>query len=264
MTNISTMVEHYMAQEEEARLGRSGHGRLEQIRTRELLTRYLPAPPAHILDIGGGTGLYAAWLAEQSYAVHLIDPVPRHVERARAYGTFTAAEGDARALAEPDNSADAVLLLGPLYHLLEREDRLRALGEARRVLRPGGVVAAATIGRYMALLAYCARGSLTPERLPLLLPTLQNGRHDPALDFTDAYFHRPEELAEEMRLAGFEAVRILGIEGPAWIAVDAAEADDERYLKSALLCARAVEEDAAMLPMSAHLLAIGRAPQTAA
>lgn len=235
---------------------------MELLRTSELLTRYLPAPPAHVLDVGGGTGIHAAWLAEQHYTVQLIDPVSRHVEQARAYGSFNALQGAARGLEQPDGTADAVLLLGPLYHLVERADRLRALSAARRVLRPGGAVAAAAIGRYMALLAYCASGSLTPDRLPLLLPTLQSGRHDPALDFTDAYFHRPAELAEELQLAGFAEIRILGIEGPAWIAVDAAGGEEERYLESALLCARALEEDAAMLAMKAHL--IGRTPQTAA
>src|SRR5262249_39255401 len=125
---------------------------------------------------------------------------------------------------------------------------------------PGGIVAAAAIGRYMGLLACCAAGALSPERLERLLPTLQTGRHDPAIDFTDAYLHRPEELAQEVSRAGFEVVRVLGVEGPAWMAVDAAGAEGDRLVDSALLCARALEEDAAMLPANAHLLAVGRAP----
>jgi hypothetical protein len=112
----------------------------------------------------------------------------------------------------------------------------------------------------MALLTHCADGDLDPDRLTKLLPTLETGRHDRSLDFTDAYFHRPQELAEELVCAGFEDVRVLGIEGPAWTAVDAAGPDSEAHMNAALLCARAVEEDRALLPASAHLLAVGRGP----
>ena len=84
----------------------------------------------------------------------MVDLTPLHVERALelASGDFTAALGDARALAAPDGSFDVVLLLGPLYHLLEREDRLCALAEARRVVPTGGLVAAAAISRFASLL----------------------------------------------------------------------------------------------------------------
>jgi ubiquinone/menaquinone biosynthesis C-methylase UbiE len=106
-TSLLTFLEHDMGHDEGTRLTRTRHGRME------LLARYLPAPPARILDVGGGTGVHAIWLAERGYEVHLIDPVPLHVERARVYNRFTVAEGDARDLAQPDCSADVVLLLGP-------------------------------------------------------------------------------------------------------------------------------------------------------
>src|SRR5215510_9288668 len=133
-------------------------GALELVRTQLLLERYLPAPPAVVADVGGGPGRYAVWLAERGYRVHLIDPVPLHVEQARAAAgrpgaALAGAEvGDARALRLPDASADAVLLLGPLYHLPERADRLRAPAEARRVCRQGGVVIAAAISRFASTL----------------------------------------------------------------------------------------------------------------
>lgn len=213
-----------------------------------------------MLDIGGGTSVHAAWLAERGYDAHLIDPVPLHVERARSHATFTADEGDARRLAEANASADVVLLLGPLYHLVERTDRLLALAEARRVVRPGGLLAAAAIGRYMSLLTYCADGDLDADRIERLLPTVKTGRYDPLLDFTDAYFHNADELADELTRAGFEGVRVFGEEGPAWTVVDAVGPEAEAHLQAAMLCARALEEDAAMLPTNAHLLAVGRAP----
>src|SRR3984885_7579659 len=126
---------------------------LELLRTQVLLERFLPAPPARVLDVGGASGVYASWLSGRGYQVHLIDPVPLHREQARADGRCPAAPGDPRHLAEADSSYDAVLLLGPLYHLTERTDRVRALAEARRVTRPGGIVAAAVISRYVSTFA---------------------------------------------------------------------------------------------------------------
>src|ERR1700737_3756721 len=110
------IVAHYSeGVERERLLHRSGL--LELARTQVLLRRYLPKPPARILDIGGGPGNYAAWLAREGYQVRLLDALPLHVEQARdASGAqpespFSVHLGDARALDEPDKSVDAVLLL---------------------------------------------------------------------------------------------------------------------------------------------------------
>lgn len=110
--------------------------------------QWLAVPPARVLDVGGASGAYASWLSERGYQVQLIDPVPLHRAQATADGRFTVAAGDARGLEEDDSSYDAVLLPGPLYHLTDRADRVRALAEARHVSRPDGIVAAAVISRY--------------------------------------------------------------------------------------------------------------------
>src|SRR5262245_49803419 len=127
---------YYARGEERGRLA-SRQGRLELTRTLELLERVLPPPPADVLDVGGGPGRYASLLADRGYRVRLVDAVALHVEQASADGRVEAVLGDARALDEPDGSYGAVLLLGPLYHLTERADRVLALSEARRVVRPG-------------------------------------------------------------------------------------------------------------------------------
>ncbi len=186
--------------------------------------------------------------------------MPEHVDTARQHGGFTAAVGDARALAEPDDSADAVLLLGPLYHLMGRDERTTAIAQAARVCRPGGPVIAAAIGRYTALLDWCATGELSEATLAKLRPVLATGEHDPTLGFTTAYFHTADELADEMRSAGPRDVEVLGVEGPAWMALDAAGMDKfDDYVGSALRLARTVETDPALIATSAHLLAVGRA-----
>jgi ubiquinone/menaquinone biosynthesis C-methylase UbiE len=251
------MYEHYASQDEGERLLRSGHGRLELERMRELFARYLPSPPAVVLDVGGGTGIHAAWLAERGYQVHLLDPVPRHVVAAQAHGTFSASVGDARQLPNEAGSVDAVLLLGPMYHLTETTDRRRALLEALRVLRPSGVLMAAAISRFMALLDWGASGGLTDEVAARLLPVLTTGRHDPSLGFTDVHFHLPDELREEVAAAGFQDVEVLGIEGPLWTAVDAG-GESEQLFACALRAARMTETEASLLGANPHLLAIGR------
>jgi len=247
-----------------------GTGALELARTQVLLERYLPAPPAIVADVGGGPGRYAVWLTERGYHVHLMDPVPLHVEQARAAArgrrvTLASGEtGDARALKLADASVDAVLLLGPLYHLRERAERLQALAEARRVCRRGGVIIAAAISRFASTLDGLRGGYLEdPAFAAVTDGDRRDGRHrnptgDPAY-FTTAYFHRPEDLAAELSAAGLAHEATLAVEGAGWLLadLDARLADGRR--RAVLLAAlAAVEAEPTLLGVSAHLLAVAR------
>lgn len=249
---------HYAGVDEGQRLFRSGHGRLELERTRELLLRHLPSAPATVLDVGGGTGVHATWLAGRGYRVHVVDPVLEHVQAAAADGTVTSEVGDARSLRQADACADAVLLLGPLYHLVAGEDRRRAMTEARRVLRHGGVLLASAIGRFMAVLDWVSSGALSDDVAEKLRPVLATGVHDPTLGFTDAFFHTAAQLHQEVEAAGFDQVRVVAIEGPAWTIADT-ETDAERRFDSALRCARLTEDRPEIADASAHLMAISTA-----
>lgn len=260
----SEIVEYYtLRYREDQRLAARPQARLEWARTTELLQELLPPPEAHVLDVGGGTGEYARALVTAGYRVRLVDLVPGHVAQARAGQPAIEAEvADARALPEDDNAYDATLLLGPLYHLVQREDRLKALTEAVRVTRPGGRVIAAAISRFAGPLDFAATGRLDEKLINEARTLLTDGRNDPGTGFTHAYFHRREELVDECHAAGLTDVAVHGIEGPAWMAAEAAATGPmaDIVFTGALNLARVYSSEPALLATSAHLLATGLAP----
>ena len=220
--------------------------------------------------MGGGPGAYAFWLAAQSYEVHLLDVVPLHIEQAKERDRDgilkSAAVGDARTLDFETDSVDAVLLLGPLYHLPERPDRIAALEESLRVLRPGGILFCAAISRFASLLDGLKKGYLfNPELSKIVLKDLNEGRHEnPDMDpryFTTACFHRSEELEEEITEAGFNLVKTVGLEGPAWLLRDFEDlwADASKREKM-LTFLKLIETESSLLGVSAHILSVAKAP----
>lgn len=252
--------------DEEVRLTSTVGGRVELERTRRLLDAVLPVG-ARVLDVGGGTGVHSRWLAGRGYAVTLVDPVPSHVARAAEAGTFSALVGDARDLPVADGSADAVLLLGPLYHLITRDDRDRALGEARRVLRPGGVLLAQGIGRLTAFTeAAIRRGfpTLDEADLAILRTGVWFSTHG---NFPGGHFHTAEELRREAEAAGFVELAVHGLEGPDVGALELV-ADDDRLVDLAVALVERLEERLAGQPValgwlaerSPHVLVIARRP----
>jgi ubiquinone/menaquinone biosynthesis C-methylase UbiE len=264
---------HYEEGIEKERLLGGGVGRLEYLRTRELLARHLPPAAATILDVGGGAGAYALPLAKEGYSVYLVDPVPLHVEQATAASVaqpeapLVGVEvGDARSLSHEDESVDAVLLLGPLYHLTLRDERIQALRETWRVVRPGGVVVAAAISRFASTIDGLLRGFLLdPEFEPIIERDVREGQHRNPTErpewFTTAYFHLPEELRGEVKEAGFAIEALVGIEGPAWAVPDLDTWLEDPGQRAKLLAAiERVEAEPSLIGASAHLLVVARRP----
>ncbi len=253
---------------EQGRLA-AGKGRLEFLRTLDVLQRFLPKPPARILDMGGGPGVYSFWLAEHGYTAHLVDLAPLHVEQARKgiterklSATLSAEVGDARRFNQPDGLFDGVLLLGPLYHLTHRDDRIAALKECFRVLAPGGTLVCAAISRFASFMDGLSRGFLDDPKFSIIVRSdLSTGVHlnptDRSEYFTTSYFHKPDELAGELGQAGFAVRAMVGVEGPAWLAPDIeARLADPAKQRQLLEILKTVETEPALIGASAHLLAV--------
>jgi SAM-dependent methyltransferase len=252
---------YYEQRKERDRLA-TPKGALELERTIEILERRLPAAPAVVADIGGGPGRYALWLAGSGYTVQHRDLMELHVDEVSALG-YPAIEtrvGDARQLDLPDESVDAVLLLGPLYHLPDHTDRLLALQEARRVVRVGGPVFVAAISRWAPRLDGVVQErlyELNPEFVRLLPDVERSGQLPPVVpNGFVGYTHRPGELADEVAQAGLRLDDLVGVEGLPLAATDMQSRAEDRTAWDVLLdAARAVERVPELLGLSPHLIA---------
>ena len=197
--------------------------RTEYAVTLRALSEYLPPPPARILDCGGGPGRYAIELTKLGYQVTLFDLSLNSLALARSKAAEASVQiahydhGTATDLScFEDNSFDAVLLMGPLYHLLQADTRQQAVREAYRVLKPGGRIFCAFITRY-APVRYTAahdRATWPSERPDEWEMILKEGLQPPsdAAKFV-AYFCRPDEVEPLLWSIGFETEIVLGVEG---------------------------------------------------
>jgi ubiquinone/menaquinone biosynthesis C-methylase UbiE len=247
-----------------------GLNELELVRTREIVERHLPPGRLRILDIGGGTGVHARWLAELGHEIELVDPMPRHLAAAQTFAALglpiTASAGDARRLTQPDAAFDAVLMLGPLYHLTERSDRVQAWREALRVAKPGAVVIAAAISRFASLFDGLAWNFFdNPDFRAIVEHDIETGQHrNPNRVhnwFTTSYFHLPGELEGEAEEAGASIVGLFGVEGlAAWLPHLADRWDDPNARDLIMASIRTTESEPTLSALSAHMLLVAQHP----
>lgn len=149
--------EYYESYDEDNRL-HSPHGAIEFQTTVHFLERYL-THGARILDIGAGTGRYSHYLAQRGYRVDAVELIQHNIDVFRRHTQpdelVTVVQGNAVNLSRfPDDTYDVTLLMGPMYHLADQDLQLRAMSEAIRVTRPGGIIFAAYCMGDSAILYY--------------------------------------------------------------------------------------------------------------
>ena len=274
-----TMNEIYDFYNNGAEIGRLGRGLgiVEFHRTKEILSRYINDGKV-IYDIGGGIGMYAAWLAKKGNEVHLIELAENAVEYAKANMMqdchFMAETGNALKVNRPDESADVVLLMGPLYHLRNREDRLQSLREAFRVLKKGGLLVATGISKFSSMTwALSVYGEKKNENLVEFLddPVFFNmikgemttGDHIRPKEYpkfiAESYFMTSEEMKTEISEVGFAVEKAIAVEGCVWFTPHLAEKWEDKASRERLLeIVRITESDPEMMGMSPHFLVLAR------
>jgi ubiquinone/menaquinone biosynthesis C-methylase UbiE len=228
-----------------------------------------------VLDIGGGPGRYSIWLAQQGYRVTLADLSPELLDVARekageaGVGLDAVVEANATDLSQfGDGAFDAVLCMGPFYHLIEETDRTQAASELGRVLKPGGTVFAAFLNRLQTLRV--AVNQDIPFFTPYTADMIKRYHYTGVLDwqgipgtFNLAYLFWPRDIAPFMESAGFETGDLISSQTNA--------ADVQRHL--ALFAERQPElyewalaefidqaNEPSILGSGFHILYIGRKP----
>lgn len=242
--------------------------RLEGIRTKAIIQRYLLPKKLSILDVGGGAGYYSFWLKSMGHEVTLLDLSPENIRLAeehsakREISLDKIVTGDATNLQFENDSFDIVLLLGPLYHLIEKKERVTALTEARRVLKPGGVLLAAVISRYASLIDGFLRDLVIDDNFfNLLKSDLKTGIHLNETDklnyFTTAFFHTPDEIKSEVMESGLHFKKLIAVESFGWAVRGFGEKQkDTRYMEKLFEIIRSVESSQDIVAMSPHIIAV--------
>lgn len=266
---VSKQIEDFYTTASEEKRLESGLGTLEFERNKSLISKYTTTLNSTILDIGGGTGKYAKWLTKKGHIVHLIDPIEKHVKRATKRASkldnpFTANLGEARDLPFEDNFADLVILHGPLYHLQNANDRLKALEEAKRVLKPRGILLGFAINYTASTLVGLWQGLIhDPDFYNMCIEELTTGIHNPPVAvpwlLAEAYYHNPSLLKSEIIESGLDFINLHAVEGMAWLDsnffVNMADAAKRENLMNLVL---RTESDPNLLSFSPHMMIAAR------
>ena len=257
---------------------RTDIGLIEFERSKEISLENLPTPPAAIYDIGGAYGEYSWWLASLGYEVHLFDLSETNIKMSKKLAkeypgcSLAASEVcDARKVPRADNSADAVLLMGPLYHIMEYTERINAVKECHRLLKTDGLLFFAALTPFSVLLdklsVYSPNGKSyleNPDFLAMVERELKDGTHiNPNKEvysgLGSSHLHTAKALKAELSAGGFFDTVVHGVMGGAWLANNIDELWKNEKSRNALMnTVRMLDTHEEIIGLSCHLLAVSR------
>jgi SAM-dependent methyltransferase len=254
----------YNKASEETRLDK-GMGIFEFERIKELIEQHISKPNSTIIDVGGGTGKYSEWLAKNNHTVHLIEPVLKHIKLAEKRSNklkkpFSVTIGEAKKLPIKDNSADLVILHGPLYHLQKKEDRVAAIIEAKRVVKKGGIILGFAINATASTVVGLMNGMIHASSFfNMCREELTTGIHDAPKDFpfllADAFYHKPEGLKSEFIEQNLNFINLFAVEGMIWLDNEYfANMLDKKKSKTLKALQNLTQNDEYLLPFSPHMM----------
>lgn len=271
MEKIEEVYDFYNKGAEIGRLDR-GLGKIEFYRTKEIIQPYLTSKKT-IYDVGGGIGIYSRWLAELGHRVELLELTPSAVEYAQKHQNadypYVSEVCDARNIPREDESADVVLLMGPLYHLQRLADRNKAISEAYRVLKKDGILFTVGISKFSnttwALSTYGTENKCLEDLSfqAMIQEELTSGNHNRPKEYPNfiaqAFFHTPNQLQEELQNVGFHTVQKCALEGIIWFTPLLNEKWENGKKRELLLnIIRRTESEESIMGMSPHFMIISK------
>jgi len=270
MTNFDKIRNYYKYFDEQNRLMSSNSGRLEFETTMGVLHQYLPKE-GKILDLGGGAGAYSFPLADEGYSVYLADLSDELISKAKAYGKeinlHLASYDVVNATdlsAYDDEMFDALILLGPLYHLLESSERMQCISEVNRVLKKSGIVFASFIPRLSGSIALIDRYFNHPDQVnaETLKQTFQSGKFNNMTDagFQEGYYPSIGEIEELFSVNGFDKKLLRSLRGFGYEKEDALyklEKEDREMFEMTMRLLNETSQDRAIIEMCGHAIYVG-------
>lgn len=218
---MTELEEYYNKFNEEKRLN-SRHGQVEFITSMKYIHKYLEQlsggkekSQIRILDIGAGTGSYSIPLAEEGYDVTAVELVKHNLGRLKQKcNKVHAFQGNALKLKKlNEDTFDVTLLFGPMYHLHEKEEKLQALLEAKRVTKQGGIILVAYIMNEYSVLTYAFKERHIKEALATGM--LDENFHCTSKANPLYSFVRLEDMEELNQNAGLTRIQVISADGPA-------------------------------------------------
>ena len=274
MTDFNKVKHYYSHFDEKNRLRNDNSGKLEFLMTMQILEKYLPAgdigKTISILDLGGGAGVYSFPLAKAGYQVTLADLsedllalAKKQKKEDHVKNLISCDHVNATNLSQYKNEQfDVVLLFGPLYHLLENDERQKCVAEINRVLKPQGKVFASFIPYLSGSISLVSRFCWSPEQVSLetLKEAFNSGKFNNLSDhgFQEGYYPKSEEIEKLFVQNGFEKITLRSIRGFGYEREDMIfKFNNKNVFKDIINLINQTAEDKSIIETCGHAMYVG-------